>query len=323
MEVSRRELIAIAAAVLGAPATAFGQDGRETRLVLPLGVGGPVDGMARSLADALTVLLKRPFIVDNKGGAAGQIAAGIVAKAVGDPNMLLLGSMGIMAVSPHLYPKLPYDVRKDFTPISLCARVPNALIINPTMIPVRTIQEFSVWAKAQKKEIPFASYGSGSISHIAAEMFKNATSLPMVQVPYRDPSRIQSDLVAGEIGLIFDAPSGYAGFAAQGRVRMLALTSRNRLAAFPDLPTLHESGYPGFDISNWYGIYMPSKVPAAAAAGLRQALKFAVESPRLQEQFAPMGFEITAGTEDFASYHLKEIHRWQEFVRQHQIRITT
>ena len=325
MSLSRRHLLSAAAAGLIPAHHSMAQEGKELRILVPTGAGGPVDGIARVIGEQLGPALKQNVIVDNRGGAAGQLAATPVAKASGDPNMMLLGSLGIIAMSPHLYgSSLPYDVRRDFTPVILCARTPLALIVNPNVVPVRTVQEFTQWAKKQKNPIPYGSYGSGSVSHIAAVMFSSAASVEMIQVPYRDQPRIFSDLVKGDLPLIFEPPTAYEGYAKEKKLRILAVTSKSRSPAFPDLPTMDESGFPGFDFTNWFGLFMPGKVAPAAVERVRLATKAVVESAKFRDHFLPMGFDPTgAGAEDFPALVEKEIQRWQAFVRKNNIRLAT
>ncbi|WP_161564029.1 Bug family tripartite tricarboxylate transporter substrate binding protein [Cupriavidus lacunae] len=322
MNITRRRLIA-AAGIL-ASSHVFGQKSDDARIVVPVGPGGQMDDLGRMIAQGLASAQKRSFIVENRGGAAGQIAATATARSAGDPNTMFLASMGIMAVAPHLYPNLPYDVQRDFTPISLCALAPSALIVNPSVVPARTVQEFVQWARKQKDPIPYGSYGSGSVAHIAAEMFKNAASVQMTQVPYRDVPRIQADLVKGDIPLVFDAPSGYVGYEKDNRLRILAITSKARSPAFPALPTMDRSGFPGFDFSNWYALFMPRNVPTAAVAQMRISLRAILNSSRIREHFLPTGLEVPGiGAEDFPAFYGREFARWQAFIRQNDIRITT
>lgn len=325
MILTRRHLLGAAAAGALPMQHAFAQEGKDLRIIVPTGAGGPLDAMARVIGEQLGPALKQNVVIDNRGGAAGQLAAGPVAKATGDPNMLLLGSLGVIAMSPHLYgSSLPYDVRRDFTPVILCARAPSALVVNPIVVPVKTLQEFTRWAKAQKDPIPYGSYGSGSVAHIAAVMFSTAASVPMVQVPYRDPPRITGDLVMGDLPLIFDSPVSYVGFAKEDKLRMLAITSKTRSPAFPNVPTMDESGFPGFDFSNWFGFFMPGKVPPAAVERVRLATKAIVESAKFRDQFLPMGFDPTgAATENFPAMVDNEIRRWGEFVRKNDIRLAS
>lgn len=293
------------------------------RLVVPTGAGGALDVLTRSIADPLSSSLKQSVVIENRGGAAGQLAAGPVAKAVGDPNYVLMGSLGIMSMSPHLYGHtMPYDVRRDFTPVVHCARAPNALVINPNVVPARNMQEFVRWAKAQKDPIPYATYGPGSVAHVSTLMMANAAGLNMVQVPYRDPPRLLRDLVKGDLPLVFDQPSPYVGFAKEGKLLMLAVTTLNRSPAYPDLPTMNESGFPGYDFANWFGFFMPSKVPAAAVERLRAATKPIVDAAKFRERFLGMGIDTTSEG-DFPAMVESEFQRWGAFVRKNDIRISS
>lgn len=323
MQITRRDCLAAIGAGLVQATNLHAQETKESRIIVPVGPGGPMDGLARAIADELGKSLNRPFVVDNRGGAAGQIAATAVARAVGDSKTLLLGSLGIMGVSPHLYPNLPYDVSRDFTPVGLCARSPCALVVNPAVVPVRSVQEFTAWARAQKAPIPYASYGSGSVAHIAAEMYRAAAGVQMVQIPYRDVPRIQTDLVKGDVPLIFDAPSSYVAFAKEDRLRILAVTSKKPSAALPGVPTMDQSGFRNFDFSNWFALYMPKGVPAEVVTRVRVALDAALDSKRMKEQFLPLGLELEgSGQDDFTAFHAREFARWGAFIKQNDIRIT-
>lgn len=295
---------------------------RPTRLQVPVGPGGQMDLLCRAFALELGKGLGQSVIVENRTGAAGQIAANVAARAVGDPYTLFVGSLGIMGISPHLHPNLPYDILRDFTPIALCATTPSAVVINPEVVPATNIAEFVTWARKQEHPIPYSSYGIGSVSHIAGLMFSQAASIRLSQVPYSGTSQIQTDLLKGDIPVVFDPPSSYMDFIKQGKLRVLATTSRHRTSLFPDVPTLDESGYPGFDFSNWYGLYGPRDMPPAALARLRQEMTKTLASETLRSQLAPMGVEIPLdGAETFPTFSPEQFERWGAFIRDNNIRL--
>lgn len=322
LSLRRREFAALLAAACAPAAWAQAYPSRISRIVVPVGAGGVMDVFARAIAQDLGDALGQQVIVENKGGAAGQLAADAMAKAVGDPYTLFMGSMGIMGISPHLYPNLPYSVQRDFTPIALCARQPSALIVNPAKVPVKTVPEFLRWARAQTAPIPYGSYGSGSVSHIAALMFGQAASVPMTQIPYRAAPAITGDLVKGDLPLIFDAPGGYLGFLGDNRLRVIAATSQQRISFLPDVPTLDESGFRGFDIANWYALYAPRNLPAGVAERLRAELAKILRNPKLQEKFSQLWLDVVPdGAANFAEFQAREFTRWQTFIRTHNIKI--
>jgi tripartite-type tricarboxylate transporter receptor subunit TctC len=323
--VTRRQFAGLAASAAAFPSllrAAPDYPSKPTRLIVPLGAGGSMDPLGRAIAQGLAEGLGQPVVVDNKPGAAGQIAADAVAKTPGDPYNLILGSMGIMSISPWLYPNLPYDVQRDFTPLALCAEVPYALVVNPTVVPVRTVAEFVQWAQAQKVPVAYGSVGSGSVAHIGAVMLGATAGLRMTQVPYRAPAQIATDMVKGDLPMIFDSPTAYTGFAKEGRLRILAVTSRERMAILPDVPTMEESGIKGFELVSWFGLYGPRDLPAPVADRLRRHLDQALRTRKLQDQFTPMGLRIPPdGAADFAAFSERDRIRWKSFIERNDIKL--
>nr|WP_236589798.1 tripartite tricarboxylate transporter substrate binding protein [Ramlibacter aurantiacus] len=281
-----------------------------------------MDTLGRALATSLGETLGQPFVVENRPGAAGQIASEGIAKAVGDPHQLLMGSLGIMGISPFLYPNLPYDVKRDFTPVALCAAVPYALVINPRVVPVNTVAEFLQWARSQKTPTPYASVGSGSVSHVCTVALTNAAGISLTQVAYRQPSQIVTDMVKGDMPMIIDTPSPYLPFAADGRLRILAVTSPRRMSILPNVPTMAEAGVAGYDVVSWFGLYAPRDLPPASVDTLRTHVARALRSPKLREQFLPQGLEITPdGAADFAAFNERERTRWQAFIQRNEVKL--
>lgn len=324
MSIRRRSALSAIAGALASPFASRAQESKELKIVVPTGAGGPVDGLARVIGERLAPLINQPVVVDNRSGAAGQIAAAMVARSPGNSNMMLLGSLGIMSMSPHLYPNLPYDVGRDFAPVILCARVPLALLVNPNVVPVSNVQEFKRWARQQSGPVPFGTFGSGSVSHIAAEMLAADGGFKTVQVPYRDQPRIFSDLVKGDLPAVFEPPAGYLDYVKEGKLRIVGLTSSERSKAFPDLPTMQEMGLPGFEFSNWFGLFLPARVAPAALQRLRTTLQAVVGSERFRDHFLSIGLDATgAATENFPEMVSSEYLRWQAFARKHDIKLTT
>lgn len=293
---------------------------KTSRVIVPLGAGGSMDPLGRAVAAGLAEGLGQPVYVDNRPGAAGQIGADAVAKTPGDPYNLFLGSMGIMSISPTLYPNLPYDVKRDFTPLGLCALVPYALIINPNVIPVRTMQEFLQWAKKQTAPIAYGTVGSGSLAHVGGVMLSTAAGLKMQQVPYRSVTQMTTDMIKGDLPLTFNSPTGYTDFAKEGKLRILGVTSPKRIAFLPDVPTLAEGGLPGFDLVNWYGLYAPRDVDPKIVDILQGHLAKILRSDKLREQVAVLGLEIpTENPRDFAAFCDRDRARWNDFLTKNHI----
>jgi tripartite-type tricarboxylate transporter receptor subunit TctC len=312
------------AALAAAPALVRAADypAKATRIVVPLSAGGPMDAMGRSLGTALSEALGQAFYVENRPGAAGQLAGDAVAKAAGDPYTLFIGSMGIMSLSPLLYPTLPYDVARDFTPIALCGHTPYALVVSPPVVAARTVGDFLQWARGRKAPLPYGTVGSGSVAHIAGVMLASAASLELTQVPYRGPTQMTTDLVKGDLPMVMDAPSPYVPFASDGRLRLLAVTTRQRSTLAPELPTMEEAGVPGFDLSNWFGLFAPRDLPPAAVARLRGTLATLLASRRIREQFVPLGVEPPGDAgKDFPGFVQRDRERWRAFIKRHDIKL--
>ncbi len=246
-------------------ATAFGAGAqsyptRPVTLVVPFPPGGGTDTGARIVAQKLTAKWGQQVVVENKGGAAGAIGADMVAKAKADGYTILMGNIGTQAINPSLYKKLPYDPDKAFAPISLVAELPLAMMVNP-QVPARDAKEFIALAKARPGLLSYSSSGAGGAPHLAAEMFKLATGSFIVHVPYRGGGPAVQDLIAGHVQLSFMTVFEASGHIKAGKLRALAVTSRQRVSALPDVPTLAESAVPGFDSISWIGLLAPAGTP--------------------------------------------------------------
>jgi len=253
----------IAAAALLACALAQAQTAFPTRavtLVVPFPPGGGTDTGARIVAQKLSAKWGQPVLVENRGGAAGQVGADLVSKAKPDGYTLLVGNIGTQSINPALYKKLPYDPDKAFAPVSLIAELPLAMMVNP-QVPVKTAKEFIALAKAQPGKLSYSTSGAGSGPHLAAEMFKESTGTFILHVPYRGGGPALTDLLAGHVQLSFLTVLEASGHIKAGRLRALAVTSEKRVAALPDVPTLAESVIPGFNSISWIGVLAPAATP--------------------------------------------------------------
>ena len=258
------KLMLLAAALLltstASPAQTAGYPNRPVTLVVPFPPGGGTDTGARLIAQKLSVKWGQQVIVDNKGGAAGQIGADLVAKAKPDGYTILMGNIGTQAINPSLYPRMAYDPDKAFAPISLVAELPLAMMVNPA-VPAKTAQEFISLARSQPGRLSYSSSGAGGAPHLAAEMFKLGSNTYILHVPYRGGGPAISDLLAGHVQLSFMTVLEASGHIKAGKLRALAVTSEKRVSALPDVPALAEATLPGFNSISWIGLLAPAGTP--------------------------------------------------------------
>ncbi|MEO8347027.1 MAG: tripartite tricarboxylate transporter substrate binding protein [Betaproteobacteria bacterium] len=289
---------------------------KPIRIVVPFPAGGTTDVLARAVAQKLNESLGQPAVVDNRPGAGGNIGAELVAKSAPDGYTLLMGTVGTHAINPSLYPRMPYDHVRDFAPVILVAGVPNVLVINPGL-PVNSVQELIAYAKANPGKLNFASSGNGTSIHLSGELFRTMAGVQMTHVPYKGSAPALQDLVGGQVQLMFDnLPSSLALIKA-GKLKALAVTSLARAAALPDVPTLAESGLPGFEASSWFGLLAPAGTPPAAIATLNADVAKWLASPDARERLLAQGAIAAGGTpEDFARHIAAETAKWQKVVKE-------
>jgi tripartite-type tricarboxylate transporter receptor subunit TctC len=276
--------------------------------------------MGRIIAQTVQGPLGQPFVVENRAGANGLIGSEQAARAAPDGSTFLVNASAHVIV-PHLTPNMPIDVLADFAPVTNIAAVPLWLVVNPAL-PVRSVVEFVAYARANPGRISYASSSSGGATHLAGELFKQLTGTDMVHVPYRGSGPAVQDLIAGNVQAMFDSVPSSAASARDGRLRALAVTTRNRIAPFPDLPTIAEAGVPGFEISTWYGIWAPARTPPAIIARLQQAVAAAARNPETRARFDALGAEPVADSpEDYARFVRAEYDRWGALVRDAKIKL--
>ena len=289
--------------------------GKPLRLVVPFTPGGSTDILARALAPRLTQALGVNVIVENKPGAGGSLGAGEVAKAEADGNTLLMGHIGTLAVNPAIYPKLTYDPVKSFAPVAWVARVPNVLVV-PASSPVKTFKEFVERARAQPGKFTFSSGGNGSAAHITFEYLKLRAKIFMLHIPYRGTAPSITDLIAGNVDATFTGAPAVLPHVKSGRLRALAVSSAQRLANLPDVPTVAESGYAGWEADQWYGVVAPAGTPAAVVARLNAEINKALALPDVAQQLAIEGAVPTPTTpQAFGELIKRELPRWAEVVK--------
>ena len=320
MRITRRAVIASAFVPFAAAAQAPEWPSRPVRFIVPYPPGGPTDIMGRIVAQAVQGPLGQPFVVENRAGANGLIGSEQAARAAPDGTTFLVNASAHVIV-PHLTPNMPIDVLADFVPVTNIAAVPLWLVVNPAL-PVRSVAEFIAYARANPGRIAYASSSQGGAPHLAGELFKLMTGTDLVRVPYRGSGPAGQDLIAGTVQAMFDSVPASAGAVRDGRLRALGVTTKNRIAPFPDLPTIAEAGVPGYEISTWYGIWAPVRTPPATINRLQQAVAAAARNPETRARFDALGAEPVADSpEDYARFVRAEYDRWGKLVRDARIKL--
>lgn len=288
---------------------------KPVRIVIGFPAGGPLDQHARLLTDKLQAVLGQPVVIDYKAGAGGTVGAQDVMKAAPDGHTLMLANTGVMVINPGLYSRLPYATLKDFTPIARTAMQPLALLVNPG-VPAKNLREFMAYAKARPGQVNFGSAGNGGISHLVPEMFKTATGLFMVHIPYRGSAPAFTDLMGGQVQFMAESIPQAAAYHKQGKVRALAVTSRERNPALPDVPTVIESGLKDFEVVGFYGFLAPAGTPKDVVAKLSDAFSQVMQSPEVKNRMVSQGADPAfLGADDFAKFLAAEMPRWAEAVK--------
>jgi tripartite-type tricarboxylate transporter receptor subunit TctC len=294
---------------------------KPVRIVIGFPAGGPLDQHARLLSDRLQAVLGQPVLIDYKSGAGGTVGAQEVMKAAPDGHTLLLANTGTMVINPALYSKLPYGTLKDFVPIARTAMQPLALLVNPK-VPVNNLREFMDYARARPGQINYGSAGNGGISHLVPEMFKTATGLFMVHIPYRGSAPAFTDLMGGQVQFMAESIPQAAAYHKQGKVRALAVTSRERNPALPDIPTVIESGLKGFEVVGFYGFLAPAGTPKEVVAKLSEAFRQVMTQPELRSRMISQGADPAfLGADDFAKFLAAEMPRWAAAVQKSGARL--
>ena len=306
---------ALVCAAAGASSAAGAQSAKPVRLIVPFTPGGSSDILARTLAPKLAAALGVNVIVDNRPGAGGSLGAAEVAKAEPDGNTLLMGHIGTLAVNPAIYPTLAYDPVKSFAPVAWVARVPNVLVV-PAQSPARNLKDFVAMVKSRPGQFTFSSGGNGSAAHITFEFLKLRAGLFMLHIPYRGTAPSVTDLIAGQVDATFTGAPAVLPHVKSGRLRALAVSSAQRIPALPDVPTVAESGYSGFEADQWYGVVAPAGTPAAVVARLNAEINKALALPEVAQQMAVEGALPMPGTpQAFAALIQRELPRWAEVVK--------
>ncbi len=306
-------LVLSAASVFALAQTSY--PNKPVRIVVPFPPGGPIDMTTRPLAQKLTESLGAPVVVDNRGGANGNIGAEHVAKSAPDGYSLVVGAGGGFAIGPHLYTKLPFDVFRDFAPVSLFLTVPQLLVVHP-QLPVKTVKELVALAKAKPNQLNFGSSGNGGTPHMAAELLKRSAQIEMVHVPYKGMGPATMDLIGGQLQLVFADMPVLLQQVKAGKLRPLAVGTPKRSANLPEVPTMIEAGFPKVEAANWYGLYAPAGTPASIIARINIETVKAMNNPELKAFMKDQGAEATGSTpEQLGALHRREYEKWGVVVK--------
>ena len=314
---TRRAVLALAVRLAAGAASAQGAyPDRPVRVVVPFAAGGTTDIFARLLGERLSKALGQQFVIENRGGAGGNIGADAVAKADPDGYTLVMGTVGTHAINASLYAKMPYDALGDFASVAYVAGVPNLMVVNPKNVKAASVQDFIAEAKGAARRFNMASSGNGTSIHLSGELFKQITGVEMPHVPYRGSGPAVNDLIGGQVDVMFDNLPSSIEHAKAGTLRPLAVTSAQRSPAIPNVPTLAESGLPGFEATSWFALFAPKGTPAAIVAKLNQEVRKALKTPELQKRFAELGGEIRPMSPDELTAYVRSEHdKWAKVVK--------
>lgn len=289
---------------------------RPITIIVGFSAGGTTDIITRLISDELRKGLGQPIVIENKPGAGGNIGGELVAKAKPDGYTLLMGSVGPLAINASLYKRMPYDNLKDLTPITLVAHVPNMLVVNPRTVPAQTFQEFVALAKANPNKYFYASTGSGTSSHLSGVLLNLLAGLDLTHVPYKGAVAL-NDVLSGEsVQCMFATIPSAIQLVRGGKLRALAVTSLRRSGGVPDVPTVAESGFPGFDASSWFGLVGPAGLPREIAQKIQAEVARILKDPGLREKFIQQGADPSGNTpEEFGQYMREETAKWAKIVK--------
>ncbi len=307
----------------GTPSLAFAQayPVKPVRIVAPFGAGSTIDIIGRLIAPKLTEALGQPVIVENRPGAGGMIGMDAVAKSAPDGHTLIIGALGPLAMNPALYPKTPFDPVKDFAAVCLLATGPVVIAVHPS-IPAQTVKDLVALAKKRPGQLNFGSPGVGSSPHLTGELFKLITKTDIVHVPYKGNAEAITDLIGGQLSIVFTGVPPVVPLAKAGKVRLLATTGKQRMPNLPDVPTIREAGIEGADVLIWYGVVAPAATPKDVVARLNREIVKIMNTPDVREKFSQQGVDPASSTPDeFAQMIRDEVIRWGKVIRSAGIKL--
>jgi tripartite-type tricarboxylate transporter receptor subunit TctC len=319
MNARRKLFAAFAAALAMASAAAQEYPARPIRLIVPFTPGGPSDILGRVIGQGLAERVGQQVVIDNRGGAGGNIGAEIAARSAPDGYTLFLGTPGILIANPAMG-KVPFDTLRDFAPVVLAANMTSIMVLHPS-VPARTLKEFIDYARARPRQLTYGSSGNGSASHLATELFKLAAQVDIVHVPYKGAAPAVTDLLGGHLAVMLIGVPVSLPHVRAGKLVALGIASLQRYPVAMDLPTLAESGLPGFEVANWFAVLAPAGTPASISGRLNSELNAVLRNNELRERLLKQGLESAGGTrEEFAAYLRKEMEKWTKVVREARIR---
>ena len=320
---NRRRLLQASPALLSAPSLVWAQDAYPSKpitLICPYAAGGNADQRSRQIGRFMASALGQPVLVDNKPGAGGNIGTEAVARAKPDGYIIGMGNFAPLAVNPTMFLRLNFDPAKDLVPICLIEKGPLVLMVPPTS-PFRNVKDIIAAAKAAPGKLSFASGGLGGSHHLSGEMFKSLAGLSITHIPYKGGAPATTDLMSGQVDMMFEQMYTAAPSIRAGKLRALAITSKTRSPVFPDVPTMAEAGVPGFEVQNWQGLIAPAGTPAAVIRVLNEAVNNALKDPAIKEQMLGQGNELGGGPPDvFAALIKSEAERWGKLVKANNVK---
>ena len=319
---TRRRLMVLpmlAAIFLSTGVSAQPYPARPVRLVVPFPAGGATDILARTISLRAAEKLGQQIIIDNRPGAGGTIGSEHVAKAAPDGYTLLIATGSTHSIGPLINSKIPYNVERDFAPVTYVARTSSVLVV-PNSLPVKNLQEFIALAKANPGKYNYGSSGNGTIGHLSGELFKAQAGVFLTHIPYRGTGLVFTDMVSGQVHMLIDNYVTAQSNIREGKLRVLGVTSPQRLPFMPEVPTLAEQGLKGFDVSNWFGIYAPKGTPTDAITRVSTAFNQALQEPEMQKRLATLGATPTGSTpQEMARVVAADTARWEKLIRERKI----
>ncbi len=293
---------------------------KPIRWIVPFPPGGAMDAIARSMGEQLAKKFNQPVVVENRPGAGGNLGVEAVARAPADGYTMVITSIG-MATNKFMYPRLSYDPQKDFAPVSLLAVVPNMLVVNPSKVQARNIRDLLTELRAKPGRYTYASAGNGTSIHLAGELFASMANVDMLHVPYKGSGPAVSDLIGGQVDMMFDSITSARPHIAAGRLIPLGLTTDKRSASMPEVPTIAEAGLAQYELSPWFGVFMPAGTPRDVLARMHSAMIEVLASPEIKARFVTLGAEAVGSTPEAFTQHLaREMVRWEKLIRERNIR---
>ncbi|HQQ70604.1 MAG TPA: tripartite tricarboxylate transporter substrate binding protein [Alicycliphilus sp.] len=309
-------LAAFGASLQGSAWAQSGYPAKPVRMIVPFPPGGPTDIMGRTAAKAMGDRLGQQFVVENKAGAGGNIGTDAVAKAAPDGYTIGLAAISSLAIAPHLYASVPFNVEKDFVPISLVGTTPCALVVHPS-VPFNDLKGMVAYAKANPGKLNYATSGIGTSNHLAAELLQSVAGIKLTNVPYKGSSQIVPDLLSGTVMMSMESSLATTlQHIKAGKLKAIAVTSPQRAKALPDVPTVAESGYPGFEVETWFGLVAPAGTPQAIVTQLHDAWEAGSRAPQVQAAFDNISGNLRVNTpQQFAAFIRAENQRWGDLIR--------